>query len=263
MSAAREPAGEREAASDARFADHFSERAREYTRHRPHYPPELAHALADRAPARALAWESGCGSGQLTLELAAHFERVLACDASAEQLAQAPRHARVEYRCALAHESGLQDASADLAVAAQAAHWFELEAWYAEVRRVLRPGGLLALCSYATLRADGELDALVQRLAFVELAPHWPPERRLVDEGYRGLAPPFAEIAAPRFELRARWTLRDLLGYLSTWSAWMRFERARGAQAAAELRARLAHAWGEPERERELRWPLALRLFRR
>jgi SAM-dependent methyltransferase len=263
MSTAREPDPAAQSEAHAGFADHFSAHAPEYARHRPHYPPQLARALAERCAGRSVAWESGCGSGQLTLDLAQHFERVRACDASAEQLAQAPPHARVEYLRAVAHESGLADASADLAVAAQAAHWFDLQAWYAEVSRVLRPGGLLALCCYGGVRAHGELDALLQRIALVELAPHWPAERRLVDEGYRSLRPPLAEIEAPHFELHASWALGELLGYLSTWSALGRYERARGALAVVELRARIARAWGEPERARELRWPLALRLFRR
>lgn len=263
MSTARDPDPAPRPEARAGFADHFSARAQEYARHRPHYPPELARALAERCAGRALAWESGCGSGQLTLDLAQHFERVLACDPSSAQLAQAPPHARVEYRCATAHESGLSDASAELSVAAQAAHWFDLQAWYAEVSRVLRPGGLLALCSYGGVRAQGELDALLQRIALVELAPHWPAERRLVDEGYRSLRPPLAEIEAPRFELHASWELGELLAYLSTWTALARLERAHGASAVAELRARVASAWGKPERARELRWPLALRLFRR
>ena len=48
------------------FKDHFSEVAAAYAAHRPTYPPALVDLLARLAPARRLAWDAGCGSGQLS-----------------------------------------------------------------------------------------------------------------------------------------------------------------------------------------------------
>lgn len=124
----------------ASFADHFSGHAKAYAACRPTYPTGLIEYLASLCAARKLAWDAGTGSGQAAVRLAAHFERVLATDASPEQIGHAQAHQRVEYRLALAHDSGLPSHSADLVTVAQALHWFDLPRFYAEVRRVLRPG---------------------------------------------------------------------------------------------------------------------------
>src|SRR5262249_38727408 len=68
------------------FKDHFSGAASGYAAHRPVYPRAVAEALADRSPGRTLAWDAGCGSGQLSAVLGEVFERVVATDASAAQI---------------------------------------------------------------------------------------------------------------------------------------------------------------------------------
>ncbi len=146
--------------SSGRFKDHFSEISAAYAAHRPSYPAALVDFLARLAPARRLAWDAGCGSGQLSVLLAGAFERVVATDASPEQIGRAASHARVEYRCARAEESGLPERVADLATAAQAAHWFDLPSYYAEVRRVVRPGGIVALISYGVVTVGADVDAV-------------------------------------------------------------------------------------------------------
>ena len=103
------------------FADHFSALAAPYATYRPHYPPALVALLAERCPAHGLAWDAGCGTGQLSVALASQFDRVVATEPAAAQLADAAGHPRVEYRCEPAEASTLASASADLAVAAQAA----------------------------------------------------------------------------------------------------------------------------------------------
>ncbi len=138
-------------AGEGDFKDHFSEVAAAYAAHRPTYPAALVDLLARVAPARRLAWDAGCGSGQLSALLAGPFARVWATDASTEQLARATPHHKVTYSCAPAQASGLADGVVDLATAAQAAHWFDLPAYYAEVRRVARPGGIVALISYGVM----------------------------------------------------------------------------------------------------------------
>ncbi|MGD9537765.1 MAG: class I SAM-dependent methyltransferase [Alphaproteobacteria bacterium] len=245
----------------ASFKDHFSSRAAAYAAFRPSYPEALADRLAGLAPARLLALDVGCGSGQLSTLLAARFDRVVATDASAAQIENAAPHPRVAYRCAPAEASGLDDASVDLITAAQAAHWFGLDAFYREVRRVLVPRGAIALISYGVIEADGAAGETLARF-YAALGPYWPPERRHVETGYRGLPFPFDEIEAPRLAMSAEWPLAGVLGYVETWSALRGMERALGPAPLARFAEELAAAWGEPAAAHQIRWPLALRLGR-
>jgi SAM-dependent methyltransferase len=249
--------------TDPTFPDHFSDRAAGYREYRPTYPRELVDFLADTSPGTALAWEAGCGSGQLSVGLLERFDRVVATDASAEQLAHARRHERIEYRRALAEDSGLPAHCADLAVAAQAAHWFDLDAYYAEVKRVARRGAVIALICYDLLSAGDDVDPIVSHFYREVLAPYWPPERRLVEAGYRTIPFPFEEIPAPALELHADWTLEQLLGYARTWSGVRALEKARGPGAVEALGEELAPLWGDGGKAtRRITWPLAMRVGR-
>ena len=248
--------------SSGSFQDHFSDVAAAYAAYRPSYPPALVDFLARLAPARRLAWDAGCGSGQLSLLLAGHFERVVATDASPEQIARATAHPNVEYRCARAEASGLPERVADLVTAAQAAHWFDLPAYFAEVRRVTRPGGIVALISYGVVTANADLDAVIRPFYREVLGAYWPPERRHVDEGYRSLPFPFEELDGPSLEIRLDWRLEQLVGYVGTWSAVWALERAHGQASFATFRRQLAKAWGPATTVRTVRWPLALRVGR-
>ena len=248
--------------SSGSFQDHFSDVAAAYAAYRPSYPPALVDFLARLAPARRLVWDAGCGSGQLSLLLAGHFEQVVATDASPEQIARATAHPKVEYRCARAEASGLPERVADLVTAAQAAHWFDLPAYFAEVRRVTRPGGIVALISYGVVTADADLDAVIRPFYREVLGAYWPPERRHVDEGYRSLPFPFEELDGPSLEIRLDWRLEQLVGYVGTWSAVWALERAQGQGSFATFRRELAKAWGPATTVRTVRWPLALRVGR-
>ena len=247
--------------SSGRFKDHFSEVAAAYSAHRPSYPAALVDFLARLAPERRLAWDAGCGSGQLSVLLAGSFDRVVASDASAEQLARAALHPKVEYRCAPAGVSGLPARVVDLATAAQAAHWFDLPAYYTEVRRVTRPGGIVALISYGVVAAGADLDAVIGPFYRDVLGSHWPLERRHVDDGYRSLPFPFEELDAPALEIRLDWRLEDLVGYVGTWSAVWALQQSEGPGPFATFRRQLTDAWGTGA-VRTVRWPLALRVGR-
>jgi SAM-dependent methyltransferase len=244
------------------FKDHFSGAATGYAAHRPVYPRAVAEALAERSPGRGLAWDAGCGSGQLSGVLGEVFERVEATDASAQQIAAATPHLRVHYAVAPAEASGLPDRSVDCAVAAQAAHWFDLDAYYREVRRVARPGGLIALVTYAVMEVDPEIERLVERFYWHTLEGHWPAERKLVEEGYRSLPFPFQPVPAPALALEHRWSVEQLLGYVGTWSAVQSLNKAGRGQDLEQFGHELRAAWGHPSRERVVRWPLSLRLGR-
>ena len=247
----------------ADFSDHFSSVAEAYAAARPSYPPALFDHLASRAPSRAHAWACAAGNGQATLALAERFAHVTATDASAAQLAQAPRHPGVTYRVGLAQESGLRDASVDLVTVAQALHWLDLSRFYEEVGRVLVADGVLAVWCYGLQQVDDE--AVDERLAEFYasvVGPYWAPERTLVETGYRTVPFPFEELEAPAFEMAHEWQLTELLAYLRTWSATWAFVKARGFDPVTALAGELELVWGPADRRRRVRWPLSLRIGR-
>lgn len=241
------------------FNDHFTAVAAQYADYRPGYPPALFDWLASECAEHVLAWDCGTGSGQAATLLAAHFQHVIATDASAAQIAQAVRHPRIDYRVARAEDSGLDAQCVDLVVVAQALHWFDLERFYAETARVLKPGGLIAAWTYGALELDSaELNAIAGHLYGVELGPYWPPQRKLVEQGYRDLDFPFRRITAPAFSMRADWTLQQLLGYFRSWSATSRFIKTQGVDPIDAVDARLREHWDDAERRRTVTWPLAI-----
>jgi len=241
------------------FSDHFGAVAGSYADFRPGYPPELFAWLAAQCAGQELAWDCGAGSGQASVALAAHFARVHATDASADQVAHAEPHPCVEYRVAPAEQSGLPDRSADLVTVAQALHWFDLPAFYAEVRRALKPGGVIAAWTYGVHVTEGDdVNAVVRHFYEHVVGPCWPPERRHVENGYRELPFPFSRIAAPEFTMQVRWPLAQLLGYLGSWSATARYRKLNGSDPLPALRQQLLPLWGDPAQARSVSWPLSL-----
>lgn len=243
------------------FADHFSNVAAKYAAYRPRYPEALAVLLARESPGHQLAWDAGCGNGQLSVALSTRFDRVIATDPARAQLDAADARANIEYRCEPAEQSTLAAGSADLCVAAQAAHWFDWPRYTAEVARVGKPGALAALVGYGGLTVSGDAGGLVDRYYKVTTAGYWPKGREHVDNFYRDLVWPWPEVAAPRMQIVAQWTRDELLGYLATWSATQRLTAAKGEAPYRELCDAVSARWPAEER-REITWPLAVRLAR-
>ena len=244
------------------FKDHFSGHAADYAQARPTYPDALFDWLAQQCPQHELAWDAGCGNGQASLALAHRFRRVHATDPSETQIAAAPADARVSWRVEPAERCSLPAHAADLVTVAQAYHWFDHAAFCAEARRVLRPGGVVALWTYGLSSVTPAVDVAFEALYEGVLGPYWPPERRHVISGYRELPFPFDEFSAPRFEMKLDWTLPQYLAYLASWSASQRHRADTGRDAVADAAEAFAQAWGHPDTARTVRWPLSLRVGR-
>lgn len=237
------------------FKDHFSAVAADYASARPEYPDALFAWIASIAPTRAMVWEAGCGSGQASRGLAAHFDRVHATDPSAQQVAQASAPANVRFAVEPGERCSLPDASVAAVCVAQALHWFDRDAFFAECARVLRPGGVLVAWGYQDIEVPSDVAGANAGLQD-EIRDYWPPERALIDAAYAGFAWPFDPVAAPAFELQVLWTLPRLLGYFSSYSATRRCRDATGRDPVAAHAPALAAAWGDPEAPRALRWPM-------
>jgi SAM-dependent methyltransferase len=244
------------------YEDHYSGHAHAYARHRPRYPDALFAWLASAAPGHELAWDVGTGNGQVAVALADHFAQVVATDASADQLAHAVTRERVEYRSERSDRVSLSPSSVDLITAGAAAHWFELDGFYREVRRVGKAGAVIALFSYGPRDLADAIDPIVHRFQETVLAGFWPERIQYVHDRYTTLPFPFDEIEAPFFAMSADWTLDDVISVLGTWSAAQRYVQTRGAQPQDEIIEDLTRAWGDPDRRRHFEWPLFMRAGR-
>lgn len=213
-------------------------------------------------PRRRVVWDCGTGNGQAAKDLARWFDRVIATDASQKQIANASRAPNVEYRVAKAESSGLDDRSVDATTVAQALHWFEVDQFYAEVRRVTVPGGVIAAWSYGSPSAGADVEGLLRDFEDGTLDRYWDARRTWVDEGYRTIPFPFEELPTPDIQLRMEWTLSQLGGYLRSWSAVAKFVQERGQDPVAPVLEQLGKHWGSPDRTRTVTWPLAIRVGR-
>jgi ubiquinone/menaquinone biosynthesis C-methylase UbiE len=175
--------------------DYFSGCSSQYAAFRPRYPRTLFAWLASVVPAHQRVWDCACGNGQASVDLAEHFQEIYGTDLSAEQIAHAEAHPRINYRVGLAEASGLPDDFVDLVTVAQALHW---DRFYAEARRVARAGAMLAVwcygvCEIPAARGNAELQHFYSSI----VGPYWMPERYLVESGYSTVPFPVPEIQTP------------------------------------------------------------------
>lgn len=246
------------------FKDHFSNVAENYAEFRPDYPAELFAWLSSTAPARDRAWDCATGNGQAALQLANFFKKVIATDASAGQIFNARPHPSIQYTIASGERSGLASNSFDIITVAQAAHWLELPSFYEEARRILRTGGLLAIWCYGHfLFGNDALDEIVSHFYHEVVGPYWPPERRFIEESYRTLPFPLHEVIVPSiFHMQAQFSLPRLAGYLRTWSATQRFQKAKGYDPVQDLEVQLIRQWPGDDSSEILpihSWPIHIR----
>lgn len=239
------------------FNDHFSTQAQTYVDSRPDYPPELYEFIISQANGYALCWDAATGNGQAAVALAQYFDRVVATDASRAQLEQAVGGANIDYRCEPAEHSSLKDESVDLVTVAQALHWFDFEPFYQEVRRVLKPGGLVAAWTYGLLTVNSDIDSIIEDFYSGVLGSYWPQERGYVDKAYKTIPFPYKKIDTPTLSIKREWSLEQLCGYLESWSAVQQYKKENGSSGIATVQKQLEPYWAS---NRTVSWPISLLL---
>ena len=240
----------------------FDTEAALYAHLRPTYPESLFTFLSETVASRDVAWDCATGNGQAATHLTRYFGRVIATDESAQMIGQAPRHPRIAYRVAEAEDSDIEADSVDLVTVASAIHWFDLDRFYAEVRRVARSGGVIAAWTYYTPVFGNSVDAIIQRLAHDILADFWDQRLHYVVDEFHDLPFPFQPIDAPPFRTDMRWNMEDLLGYFETWSSSVKYRQEKGTRPTDLIRDDLAQMWGDPRQKQDLHFPLYMRLGR-
>lgn len=227
----------------------FEDKTNLYAAARPMYPPDLFTYLASLTPAHEAAWDCATGNGQAAVGLATHFAHVDATDVSENQLANAFEHARVHYAAHPAEKVPFDDCTFDLINVAQALHWFDLEQFWTEVKRVAKPEAVVACYCYAWPTVTPAIDQLVEDLVKAPIHEYWAPNNRMCWNGYADVDFPVERVDAPEFELKNEWSADQFTDYLHTWSAVRRCMEADGEDFFERASRELKAAWGnEPSR---------------
>lgn len=243
---------------DCLFKDYFSVSAADYAHYRPTYPNQLFEFLAKQCPHHDLAWDCATGSGQAAVLLAPYFKRVVASDASSQQIIFAVPKENIRYCIMPAEKTDFLSQSIDLITVAQALHWFDFNIFYPEVKRILKPEGIIAAWSYGLVKINSEIDALIKYFYQELTGPYWPEERRYIDHKYQDIPFPFQKIATPTFSMQQTWTLNHFIGYLSTWSAVRKYQEETNQNPLELIIEPLKGLWGNPEEKLKIEWPIYL-----
>lgn len=237
----------------------FTQGGAAYAQSRPTYPTELTGVLADLCHKRSHAVDIGCGTGQLTCALTDAFDRATGLDPSASQIESATPAANVTYAVAPAEDTALPDACADLITVAQAAHWFDLPAFYDEARRIAAQGCVLALITYGVPELTGPAADRFDRFYWQDIHSFWPPARAHVEDGYASLAFPFDPLSTPPLAINRDWSFAEMAAYIRTWSAFRKATEAGEAQVIEAALTELSITYTEPHR---VTWPIHIRAAR-
>ena len=231
-----------------------------YAAYRPTYPPNVfalikKYAIEHSVPLNDCV-DIASGSGQAAVGLAQLFKSVIGLDASPAQVAagNASQLHNVRFIVGSAEATGLPSSSADAVVVAEALHWFDINAFYVEAARVLRPGGVLAIIGYGASAITNNVAAqeAFHHLWHGVLGPYWHERRSIVDALYVGVEPReplFAHVERhDGLTMRREWSVDAIVGYARSWSGYTTYLASvgitRGApdDPAEMLRASLLEA---------------------
>lgn len=239
--------------------DNFSNTAEKYANFRPSYPAPLIEYIANLCDHKVAAWDCGTGNGQVAMELCKYFQRVFATDISQNQIDNAYWDDKITYEVEAAESCSFPNKSFDLITIAQAIHWFDFDLFYEQVRRTIKPKGLIAIIAYGLIQIDDSVDTILKELYTDILGSFWDPERKMIDEQYKTIPFPFTEMETPSFSIELNWTLDHLMGYLHTWSAVEHYQKSKNAHPILLIKDKLKKAWGK-DAKKQIQFPIYLRL---
>jgi ubiquinone/menaquinone biosynthesis C-methylase UbiE len=248
------------------FHDLFSDHAKDYKLYRPTYPTELFNYLSSLVDDHQSVWDCGTGNGQAAISLATIFKTVYATDPSKQQIDQATQKPNIIYQVACAESSTLANQSVSMITVFQAFHWFDAPAFFDQVKRILKPGGILAIVGYHTaLTGIAGVDSLYRwfNREFLWEKGCWEMPRDSLNNNYQNTQLPMQTLTTPEFSSTCHWTLQDYLAYLNTWSSVKTYEnKYHENPVQTHIQPQIQHLWPNPTLPRTISFPLVLKVGR-
>lgn len=238
--------------------DRFSGHADLYAQYRIDYPADLYDFILKDCSGRQRAWDCATGNGQVASALAEWFDQVDATDISETQLILAVKKPNIQYQTSLAEQTPFADNSFDLITVGQAIHWFDVNAFHQEVRRVAKSNAVIAEWGYGLVKLGSDLDEIMLDFYRNRIGPYWDPQRTHIDNRYAALPFPFSNVQYATFTARRSWSLDRFMNYLRTWSAVRQYIHENEEDPVIGLGEDLRPVWGDGERD--VSFPIFLRL---
>jgi SAM-dependent methyltransferase len=243
--------------------DNFSKQSALYAQFRPSYPKALFDFILSLVTEKNIAWDCGTGNGQVAVELAKYFAKVYATDISENQLKNAVQKENIIYKKESAEKTTFPANEFDLITVAQAIHWFDFDAFYKEVNRTLKAGGILAVIGYNIIKTDTETDKIINNFYWNITGPYWDKERKYIDEEYKTIPFPYKDLQTPEFTSEYEWELPHLTGFLNSWSAVQHYKDKNNNQNPVDLIINdLKKIWPEGIKKK-VSFPILLRIGRK
>ena len=206
-----------------------------YSKFRPSYPKAILDLVSGYITKHGggfdLAVDVGCGSGQSTFYLKDRFKHCIGVDISKAQVQEAQLkgeqvHCKnVEFKVGNGMDLPVETSSADAVTIAQAWHWMtNLDTFYSECKRILKPKGSLAVYGYGNVQLlNDQCNLLVRDFYKNTLNGCWHKERHHIDNEYAEVALPFSNVERHDTEMSKTFSVEDFIGYVSTWSGYERY----------------------------------------
>jgi SAM-dependent methyltransferase len=239
--------------------DYFSDHSKIYAAFRPTYPAALYDFVFEYVKIFDKAWDCATGNGQVAQHLSQFFAEVQATDISAQQLDAAAQVENIHYSIGNAEQTAFAANTFDLITVGQALHWFEQQKFFAEAKRVGKPGSILAVWGYAALSVDEKIDPIFYHYYHETVGAYWDEARKQVEEEYSNVNFPFDKIISKKFELMVHWSLPQFIGYLQSWSASQKFIKANSFDPTVELVQQLSQYW-EQDQIKSVSFPIFLKV---
>ena len=238
--------------------DNFSNQASQYSKFRPHYPEALINHVLSFVKHKDTALDVATGNGQVAIALSRQFHTVYATDISENQLLHAPQIINIIYKNQSAESTDFHYNQFDLITVAQAVHWFDFNTFYAEVYRILKPNGIIAILGYGLFSTNPDADTILLDFYHNIVGPFWDAERKYLDEHYKTIPFPFEELEAEQFSNEFTWNFDQLVGYLETWSAVEHYKAHHNQNPIDLIREELETSWNN--NDKKVTFPMLLRI---